>query len=223
MRKIIIMPVVCLLGIILNIILTRFCIFYAGIPLYLDTVFTITVTLSCGLVWGMICGALTNILCHTIFGWGWEPYLFTICNIATAFITWLFYRKFNTELLLNSDNFSVFTLNLPEQKSIQLKKTINLIIILIFLSFTLCIAMSILGGLIATIILSINSTYTEGDGISSILSSTMFSQNVSVLPREILSRIPINIIDRLISVFAGYAAAYFLHRTLKLPVPVREK
>jgi uncharacterized membrane protein required for colicin V production len=69
--------------------------------------------------------------------------------------------------------------------------------------------MSVLGGLIATIILQINSAYTE---VSGLLSATMFSQDTPVLIKEIISRIPINIIDRLISVFAGYAIALFLCR-----------
>ena len=205
------MPVICLAGIVFNIALTRYCINYAGIPLYLDTVFTITVTLSCGLVWGMVCGALTNILCHTIFGWGWEPYLFTICNIATAVITWYFHRTFYSELAEGSSKYM-------QQKSSRLRMAVDRVILLVIFSFILCVAMSILGGLIATLILKINSSYVEGYGISSVLSNTLFGQEVSVLFREIVSRIPINIIDRLLSVFAGYGFALLLFRWVKVRV-----
>ena len=206
MRKALIMPLVCLAGIFLNIALPRLSIYHAGIPLYLDTIFTITVTLSCGLVWGIVCGAMTNIISHSISGIGWEPYLFTICNIATAVITWLFRRYFQTELMTDQ---------LPVQKSNQPGRAMDRIIVLIIFSFTLCITMSVLGGLIATFIMYLNSAYTEGDGISGILSTTMFGQNVPVLWREIISRIPVNIVDRLISAFAGYGIAVLLHRLQK--------
>ncbi|MCL2809544.1 MAG: hypothetical protein FWD24_05715 [Treponema sp.] len=208
MRKVLIMPVICLTGVFLNIVITRFCINSAEIPLFLDTIFTITVTLNCGLIWGIVCGALTNILCHSIFGWGWEPYLFTLCNIATAVITWFFRNELTgQEQSLQRRSFMF--------KTSQLNRIMNKVIILIIFSFALCLAMSILGGIIASFILYINTSYTEGSGISGILSTTMFGHDVPVVFKEIISRLPINIADRLISAFTGYGIFLLLRRLLK--------
>jgi len=212
------MLIFCLIGIFLNIAFTRLC-FITGLPLYLDTILTITITLSCGLGWGILCGTLTNVLCHSIFGYGWEAYLFTICNIATALITWFFYRFFMQELEgtqeLANQNVSKRGLRALQHNSSQLSRIMDRVIILILFSFALCLAMSILGGLIATIIQMIDSAYSDDNGITGVLSATMFGQNAPILLKEIISRIPVNIIDRLISVFAGYGIALLLNKCFK--------
>ena len=95
-----IMLALCLAGTALNMGLCNLS-DTAGIFLYLDTVFTVSVTFVGGLFWGALCGALTNLIIHTIFGWGWQGYFFVLCNIATAFITWLFIRFFPRELSLD--------------------------------------------------------------------------------------------------------------------------
>jgi len=205
MRKTLIMFCFCLTGIILNIAITRICLL-TGIPLWLDTTFTISVTLICGLPWGILCGALTNIIHHSIWGYGWEAYLFSICNITTAFITWYFYRFFKQELEGKQGDIP------SARRSSQLNRIMDKVIILILFSFALCLTMSILGGLIATFILYLNSAYYETDGVTGLLSATMFGHNVPVVFKEIVSRIPVNIIDRLISVFAGYGIAVILKR-----------
>ena len=205
----------CLTGVFLNITFNRIC-FFAGFPLYLDTVMTITVTLACGLPFGILCGALTNIISHSIFGHGWEAYLFAICNIATAFLTWFFYRFFKQELTIQEQTPSV------RQKSSQLNRIMDRVIILIFLSFTLCLAMSILGGLIAAFILNINSAYFETDGITGVFSATMFVHDVPIVLKEIIARIPVNMIDRLISVFAGYGIAFFGNKLWELLKKIRK-
>jgi len=176
----------------------------------MDTILTITVTLNGGLFWGMLCGALTNVISHSIWGHGWEAYLFTICNIATAYITWLFMKFFPRELTNKQD-----TLQKPSPLSAKSSRLITLmdrVIILTLLSFALCIAMSILGGLIATFILYLNSYYFEIDGVAGTFSATMFGQDVPLVLKEIISRIPVNIVDRLISAFAGFGIAVLLRR-----------
>jgi len=205
MRKTLLMFFFCLAGVFLNIAFTRLR-FYAGFPLFLDTILTITVTLKGGLFWGILCGALTNVLCHSIWGHGWEAYLFAICNIATAFITWLFIRVFPRELLTGKQDVPQKP-SFISARSSSLSAVMDRIIILILLSFALCLAMSILGGLIATFIINLNSAYLETDGITGIFSATMFTQNVPIIVKEIVSRIPVNIVDRLISSFAGFGIA----------------
>jgi len=195
----------CLTGALLNIAINK--LFTAGgiwiLPLYLDTILTITATLLGGFFWGILTGALTNIIGHTINFWGWEGYLFTLCSIATALITWVFIRQFPQEIKITNDDKPQIV---KTHNSQMFFRIINRIIVLILLSFTLCLAMSLLGGLISALIQIFGSSPADELHLSALLGSTMFPK-MNVILMEILSRIPINIIDRLISVFAGYGIA----------------
>ena len=202
-----IMMFLCLAGSILNVTISRLC-FLAEIPLYMDTIFTISVTLTCGLSFGALCGALTNFISHSLWGlsWAWEGYLFMLCNIATAFVTWFFMRIFPRELNLTASRKMY-----PVYKDSLISKLMDRIIINIIFAFVLCIIMSITGGFLAAFIMSYRSVES---GITSFFSATMFNLNTPLVFTEIASRIPVNIIDRLISVFAGYGAAAGFRRLL---------
>ena len=83
------------------------------------------------------------------------------------------------------------------------------IIVLILLSLTLCMAMSFMGGAITTFIqfLWISRGEAGLNPASVVLASLLYEQGLPVLQVEILTRIPINIADRLISAFMGYGIA----------------
>ena len=214
MRKIIIMAAICLTGSILNVILGKLCIHF-GIPLYLDTILTIAVTMTCGLFWGALCGTLTNFIGHTFWGWGWAGYLFVLCNIATALVTRLFMQFFPREL-----NFYDAPKTQIAYKNSRFSMVMDRVIVLIILSFALCLAMSFLGGLIAAIIIKSSPSYNAGEpGITAIFSETMFTVNMPVIVTEIAARIPVNIVDRLISAFAGFGIALGLRAILKISAP----
>ena len=210
MRKTIFLLLLCLAGAALNIILN--IVFTAsgmGLPIYLDTMLTVTVTFIGGPVWGCLTGALTNIIGHSINFWGWEGYLFTICSIATALITWLFIRLFRKELSFENHQ------NTPHEKNLSgshsLNKTMNRIVVLILLSFSLCFAMSILGGSISAFIQIITDSPADEMRLKALLGGSMSSRLPLVLA-EILSRIPVNIIDRLIAAFGGYGLALGINK-----------
>jgi len=202
----------------------------SGIPLYMDTIFTISVTLVCGFFFGAVCGAVTNFLHHTVWGWGMEGYLFILCNIATALVTWFFMRIFPRELDLIPRSLRI---TIPSQggkaappQSVNsgrsgLKISIfaavmDRMVVLIIFSFVLCIVMSFLGGFIAAVIFTLSSSYNfEGSGIKALFSATMFGGNTPVIVSEIISRIPVNLVDRLVSVFCGYGIALCISRLYK--------
>jgi hypothetical protein len=205
--------VVCLAGVLLNIALHKLSTF-AGSPLYMDTVFTVAVTLSCGLFWGAVCGALTNIITYSVWFWGWEAYLFALCNITTALITWLFMRLFPREL------GSVFkTSGIADGltfKSTRLSKVMDKVIALILLAFALCLAMSVSGGVISAAIWGASPSYPYESSLLIRLGKTMFAENTPTVVTEIVSRIPVNMIDRIITAFAGYGIAVLLKRGMKV-------
>jgi hypothetical protein len=209
MRKKAVMFLLCIAGALLNIAICRLFAGAAALPLYLDTVLTISLTLAGGLFWGILCGVLTNLISHTfLYFWGWEGYLFILCNAATAVITFMFVRFFPRELNLTGKR-DMPAKDMP-RKSQLLDFVMDRIIVIALLSFSLSIVMSILGGLIAAFIQllrtpphgSVSNPASYPD-----LGLTMFRQGLPVILAEILSRIPINIIDRLISAFGGYGIA----------------
>ena len=193
-------PILCVTGAFLNVGIHLLATGENLLPLYLDTIFTISVTLLVGPVWGCLTGALTNIIGHTNNFWGWEGYLFALCNIATALVTWMFMRFFPQEL-------SIVRAQTENVKSRQLDKVMNLIFVLTLLSFALCLVISILGGLISVFIEILRNTAVSEPVLNPASPPVMFYNEIPLVLREILSRIPINIIDRLISAFAGFGVA----------------
>jgi hypothetical protein len=208
------MFILCITGAFLNV---GFHLLTTGenlLPLYNDTVFTITVTLFGGPVWGSITGALTNIIGHTNNFWGWEGYIFALCNVAVALITWLFMRLFPKELNLSlsvADQSKQEAIKfLTPTKSRQLDRIMNRIFVLTFLSFALCLVISILGGTISFFIGIIRTSSEAGLSDNPASIPIMVHHNIPLLLKEILSRIPINIIDRLIAAFGGYGIAFVI-------------
>jgi len=215
MRKIILLLLFSLAGAAANIFLNKvFAASGIGLPLYIDTVLTISVTLIGGLFWGCLTGALTNVLGHTLNFWGWEGYLFILCSIVAALITWKFSCLFPGELSFtaaqnkNKSNLKSFS------KSLQLDKFMNIFFVLTLLSFTLCIAISIMGGLISYFIEVIRIQTTGSDITNPSSQPSDFYAGLPLILREIISRIPINIIDRLISVFLGFGIAWVIGKII---------
>jgi hypothetical protein len=216
MRKTALIIFICLVGAFLNVYINALFFKVMFLPLYLDTILTITVTLLFGPVWGCITGAISNIIGETIFFWGWQGYLFTLCNVATALVTWLFMRLFPGELRFAGSQK-------PLPGSSRLSEAMNKMVILILLSFALCIAMSILGGTISALIEIFNSSGESAVNPAVPPIVTFFKSETPALIREILSRIPINIIDRLISAFAGYGIAFCLAMLFKKSSLINDK
>ena len=194
----------CMAGACLNIVFGK-----VSPILFLDTIFTITATLLAGPYWGALTGASTNIIIHTIEFWGWEGYLFALCSIATALITYLFMRLFPRELSLpHRQETSYDFLLLPKSRRFAL--VMERLVVLILLSLALCFAMSIMGGLISALIQIFNPARAGTPDLSPYYFYGMIPENVSFILREIMIRIPMNIVDRLISAFSGYGFALAL-------------
>jgi hypothetical protein len=179
----------------------------------MDTVFTVAVTLSCGLFLGVVCGALTNIICYTVWFWGWEAYLFALCNVATALITASFMRLFKREL--GSVYKTPETVGGVTFKSTRLSRVMDKVIALILLAFALCLAMSVSGGVISAAVWGASPSYPYESSLLSLLGKTMFAENVPTLVREIAARYPVNMIDRIITAYIGYGIAVLVQRGMR--------
>jgi hypothetical protein len=205
--KFIVLAFISIAGAALNIAICYLSQNVLTIPLFLDTIFTMTLTFYGGVFWGVLTGALTNLVFHSVFFVSWPYYLYTFCNIAVALVTALFIRWFPRELSL-SQKAEEGRLS----SSAQLQNLTEKAIILILLSFALCIVISILGGIFSTLI-NIIETPVEGAEIVDPGKNFRLALQRKGFPAimvEIASRIPVNILDRLISSFAGCGIAMLL-------------
>jgi len=196
---------VSLAGVALNIVVCRFLRDSLGTPLYLDTVFTMTVTFYSGLYWGVLTGAITNLLLHSVWFFGWPLYLYTLCNVAVAIVTAQFITWFPREL-------DIFAQPKPAGKKSKMQDLMETVIILVILSFALCVVISILGGFFATLIEFFRPTTSSATDPEINFKLALLRKGLPLILVEIGSRIPVNILDRLVSSFVGYGTAFLLSR-----------
>ncbi|MFP3043775.1 hypothetical protein LQZ19_18340 [Treponema primitia] len=203
---------VSIAGALLNMLIQYFSRGWLGIPLFLDTVLTMTVTFYGGVFWGALTGALTNLIEQSLPFYGWLPYLFVLCNIAVALVTALFIRWFPQEL---SINYTEKQLSKSHGKSLWqsqwLQDLMGRAIVLVLLSFALCLVISILGGFFAVIIGHFSPSLTTASvSPEQNFALALERRHLSAIIVSIGSRIPMNLLDRLISSFAGYGLAVLL-------------
>jgi hypothetical protein len=103
------------------------------------------------------------------------------------------------------------------QGSMQLQFLFERAIVLILLSFALCVVISVMGGFFATLINLIQGhELAETSGIIGVpemnFKFALVRKGFPALLVEIGSRIPINILDRLLSSFVAFALALLMAR-----------
>ena len=203
-RRYLFLIIVAIAGAALNLIVHFGTRYAMGIPLFLDTIFTITVTLYAGLLAGILTGFLTNLGMTLMMFTGWGYLLYALCNILSALITAYLVRLFPEELSITPTSGRR---PYPGALSVFIER----IAALFFLSIVMCFAVSLLGGLIAVLLEAVYGPDVWG-GAELTLRLELVRQKIPAVLTSVLSRIPINIVDRLISVFAGFGAAWLLGR-----------
>jgi hypothetical protein len=171
------------------------------LPLFLDTVFTCALTFAWGSVPGIIVAGLTVL--DLIFLRGQESWPFQLCSLAEVFLICLL-RPGKTR------RFSPPTGARAPEKTASF---INTFAALLILYVACCAAVSVLGGIIDYVLydtLVENKTYYSPEDAFKI---GLLRSGPPVIITNILSRIPINIVDRFITIFGGFA----------LSLPVRKK
>jgi hypothetical protein len=178
----------------------------ANVPLYMDTMFTVAMCFSAGLLAGVLTGALFSPLCFyfvTRYILGLSVTLsvirniYLICIVVEVVLVCLFYSKMKTK---EADFLEKPSLNSFIGVGTEL-------LVLVALD---CIAVSITGGVI-DFVLFLNSaprTFSPEDTFK----LGLLRNNVPVLASSILSRIPINIIDRFIAIFGGYGISLLFRK-----------
>jgi hypothetical protein len=165
----------------------------------MDTVFTIAATFAFGLWPGVLSGillypAVVGILNNSIFNMGTNAFgtgnIFVLCTLAEILLVCFFRAKIRTEqsLFLAEPSLSSFI------------GIASRLMVLVALD---CILISIVGGIIDFVLYGLLSV-PRGIYPEDIFKLGLYRNNVPVLAAAVLSRIPINIVDRFIAVFGGY-------------------
>jgi len=197
-RRFVVISLLCLVSALCNVILNYFVCHIWHIPLYLDTVFTVALCFSAGLLPGLLNAAFVLPVCFFLLHnyvlplepqAGFARYLFTLCVVCEALTVCFFHSK------------------MKRQEAVFFKKPsfysfIGVAAKLLVLAVIDCIVVSVSGGIIDFVI-------TSNSAPRPIFPEDTFKlgllrNNVPVLATTILSRIPINIVDRFIAVFGGY-------------------
>ena len=186
--------ILCIIGAILNYVMSTLGLHVLHLPLFLDTIFNVAVTFTAGLIPGLATVVLFSAIGWTIRAGSISPFI--LCGIAEVLIVWLLKPAEPSDISRPADAFSVH---------IRTYARLMLLYIVAFLSI------SILGGTIDfifyTLLPNTKQYYSAEDTFKIIFSQN----NIPVLATNILSRIPVNVIDRFIVIFGGW----FISRGVK--------
>jgi hypothetical protein len=218
--------ILCIVSAIGNAVLCHFVTNVVYLPLYMDTMFTIAMCFSAGMLAGFLTGALFSPLCFyfvTRYILGLSVTLsivrnvYLICIVIEVVLVCLFYSRIKTkeEFFLEKISFgssSLFRIPTSPEKPTSFNLFISVGTELLMLVAIDCITVSITGGIIDFVLTlySAPRTYSPEDTFK----MGLFRNNVPVLAASILSRIPINIIDRFIAVIGGYGISLFFRKWL---------
>ena len=183
--------ILCIIGAVLNLAISEFTGRVLKFPLFLDTIFSITLLFYCGIVPAMFCSFLYSVP-SSLFANAPFYLLFNFCSLAIILITYGIMKK-------------------NEKNNHSIKLTILYLILAALLSG---FASSIIGGTIHTFGLIL-----FPDDVSEIVTEkfvlSLFSQNGNLFLSSILGRIPTTSIDRIICTLSGYGLYELLEKIEK--------
>jgi hypothetical protein len=175
--------------------------------LFLDTIFTISATFSGGLAAGVLTAVLSTAAYFPGYDfWGYG--LFGLCSVATALLAWFFVKT------APADYARLRILDRPEDtppgNTPIFPSFFDSLIMLFLLSLGLCVLISVMGGLIAVAIETVLQFPMEDPRLEIFFKLGLLRGGTNLAVAEILSRLPVNLVDRPISVFVAYGASLLL-------------
>ncbi|WP_461246504.1 hypothetical protein [Treponema sp. R6D11] len=197
----------CLVSGLLNTLISYFINGVCGLPLYLDTLFTVAVYFSVGLFPALITAFLLHVFTAFEYTWlinldvqaVWWSYPFVLCVIFEILLIFFFRHK-------------IKPLDTAFRKDPTLYAFFNLAPLLMLIVVLDCILISITGGIIDYILTLLQAPkvfYPEDS-----FKIGLLRNNAPLLASAILSRVPINIVDRFIAIFGGYGVSLLYRKFL---------
>ena len=186
--------VICVAAALMNIVLSNFFKDLLGLPLYLDTVFSAAVAFAAGLIPGIAVAILNWLIASIYYN---DFHLYVLCVIAeVALICALKPAAPADHSVSGKTDFS------PRERIFASYTGLAAKLLLLYI---LCaITISVLGGVInymSDVYLGIHLQFYS---VEDTFKLGLIMGNLPVLAVNILSRIPINIVDRFIVIFGGY-------------------
>jgi len=172
-----------------------------GIPLYIDTIFNAAICFSAGLVPALITATLVYPVMDFLVNryilvlpveLGFFSNIWVICMIVEILLVWLFYKKMKKSEAVFLEDPCLHTF-------------IDVAVLLLALAVLDCVVISVTGGIIdyALTVSSMPRSFSPEDYIK----LALLRNNMPLLATAVLSRIPINIVDRFFVMFGGYGVS----------------
>jgi len=189
--RIIKISLLCILAVAGNFILNNLCVYYMKFPLFLDTVFNVAVTFAAGLIPGLVTAMLSYVALNS---WEIGFYPFILCSIVEVLLVWRL-------MPVNQEKKNAEQSALAEAKAFSyIRVFARLMVLYIVCSLTI----SVLGGVIDYLHYSVLSNFKRSFSAEDTFKISLLRSGIPVLAIDILSRIPVNIVDRFIVIFGGY-------------------
>jgi len=179
-----------------------------GIPLYIDTIFNAAICFSAGLIPALVTVTLVYPVMDFLVNryirilpveLGFFSNVWVICMIVEILLIWLFYKKMKKReaVFLEAPGLNTFT---------------GVAVQLLVLAVIDCVVISVTGGIIdyALTVSSMPRSFSPEDYFK----LGLLRNNMPLLATAILSRIPINIVDRFIVIFGGYGISLLYRKWL---------
>jgi len=202
-KKIIIIILLCIFAAGLNYLLNTISVYLIKIPLFLDTVFNAAVCFAAGLIPG-IATALLSYTALSIRNGNFDPFI--LCAITEVFLIWRFKPQTDSEKNKLKEQH---TRTYPES---ALTSYVSIFARLMLLYIVCCISISILGGFIDFIYYNVMANSKQYFSAEDTFKIGLLRSGIPVLAMNILSRIPVNLVDRFIVIFGGYFVSRLIRR-----------
>jgi len=179
-----------------------------GLPLYIDTIFNAAICFSAGLVPALVTATLIFPVMDFLVNryirilpveLGIFANIWVICMIVEILLIWLFYKKMKKTEAVFHENPGLNTF-------------IGVAVLLLVLVVLDCVVISVTGGIIdyALTVSSMPRSFSPEDNFK----LGLLRNNMPLLAKAVLSRIPINIVDRFIVIFGGYGISLLYRKWL---------
>ncbi|MDR1143512.1 MAG: hypothetical protein LBK77_04725 [Spirochaetaceae bacterium] len=191
-----------------NVLLYSFVSRFLRLSLFLDTLFTVTVTFIAGIVPGIITALATSAATNLLFSIPPLYSLFALCSITEVFIAASFRRG------IPGSRIGV------RGGGQDMDALISIVAGLFLVAVIDCFVISILGGGVDFFISSVSTEPRQFFSPDDFKLGLLLN-GLPVLLADILCRIPINIVDRFIVMFGAFGAALLFRRAreAKKPAP----
>lgn len=193
------LSLLCILAVGGNFLLNNLCVYFMKFPLFLDTVFNAAVAFAFGLIPGLVTALLSYVALNSL-AIGFYPFI--LCSIVEVLLVCRL-------MPVNQEKKHTEQAALPATKAFSyISVFARLMVLYIVCSLTI----SVLGGVIDYFYYAVLSNSKLSFSAEDTFKIGLLRSGIPVLAIDILSRIPVNIVDRFIVIFGGYFVSRLIVR-----------